>query len=93
MTATVSFTTKTLSQLPNDITHLPMKYFGTEQRSSYNYSMQYSHRWRVGKWVKMNSSEHFPAIGVDWHHPRLVKKMVFPEVPTFPQKWEAHLFI
>lgn len=78
MTATLSFTTKTLSQLLNDFSHLLMKYFCSEQESPNNHLMQHSHRWRVGKWVKINSSEHFPATNEDWHHHRLVKTCFFP---------------
>lgn len=65
MTATISFTTKALSRLPSDFSDVLVKYFGTEQQSPYNYLMQHSHRWSVGKWAKMNSSEHFSAISVD----------------------------
>lgn len=96
MTATISFITKTLSQLLNDFSQLLTKYFGTELQSRYNYcfySMKHFYRCRVGKWVTMNSSEHFPGSRVDWHHPRLAKTCFFSEVPTFPWKGKSHLFI
>lgn len=45
--------------------------------------MKHSHRWRVGKWVKMDSSEHFSAIRPVWIDttPDL-KKMLFPQTPN-----------